>query len=200
MNPPDIQAALNPVIDAFEALGIVYYVGGSVGSSVYGIPRTTVDIDLVADLQRAKVNSLCKLLQETYYIDASVIEQAIQRRSSFNLIHLPTMIKIDVFAVKSRSFDQESFRRMRRERLEDSVKGREYYLASPEDIILNKLEWYRQGGEISERQWTDVLGVLKVQSKSLDRAYLLRWALQLGVEDLLKRSLEDAGLENDESA
>jgi hypothetical protein len=200
MNPPDIQAALNPVIDAFEALGIVYYVGGSVVSSVYGIPRTTVDIDLVADLQRAKVNSLCKLLQETYYIDASVIEQAIQRRSSFNLIHLPTMIKIDVFAVKSRSFDQESFRRMRRERLEDSVKGREYYLASPEDIILNKLEWYRQGGEISERQWTDVLGVLKVQSKSLDRAYLLRWAVQLGVEDLLKRSLEDAGLENYESA
>ena len=200
MNPPDIQAALNPVIDAFEALGIVYCVGGSVGSSVYGIPRTTVDIDLVADIQKAKINPLCKLLRETYYVDASVIEQAIQRQSSFNLIHLPTMIKVDVFAVKSRPFDRESFRRMRRERLEESVKGREYCLASPEDIVLNKLEWYRQGGEVSERQWTDVLGVLKVQSKSLDIAYLLKWAVQLGVEDLLKRSLADAGLENDESA
>ena len=200
MNPPDIQAALNPVIDAFEALGIVYCVGGSVGSSVYGIPRTTVDIDLVADLPKAKVNLLCKLLQEAYYVDASVIEQAVQRRSSFNLIHLPTMIKVDVFAVKDRPFDQESFRRMRREHLEESLQGRGYYLASPEDIVLNKLEWYRQGGEVSERQWTDVLGVLKVQSKSLDMAYLLRWALQLGVEDLLKRSLQDAGLENDASA
>jgi len=200
MNPPDIQAALNPVIDAFEALGIVYYVGGSVGSSVYGIPRTTVDVDLVADLPKAKVNPLCKLLLEAYYVDASVIEQAVQRRSSFNLIHLPTMIKVDVFAVKARPFDQESFRRMRRECLEESVKGREYFLASPEDIILNKLEWYRQGSEVSERQWTDVLGVLKVQSKSLDMAYLLRWAVQLRVADLLKRSLQDAGLENDASA
>ena len=84
--------------------------------------------------------------------------------------------------------------------MEDSVAGREYYLASPEDIILNKLEWYRQGGEVSERQLTDVLGVFKVQSKSLDREYLLRWAVQRGVEDLLERSLEDAGLEDDESA
>ena len=200
MNPPDIQAALNPVIDAFEALGIGYYVGGSVGSSVYGIPRTTLDIDLVADLQSAKIGPLCKLLLEAYYVDATAIEQAVQLRSSFNIIHLPTMIKVDVFAVKPRPFDQESFRRMRRERLEESDNGREYCLASPEDIILNKLEWYRQEGEVYERQWTDVLGVLKVQSEPLDMAYLQRWALQLHVEDLLRRSLQDAGLENGESA
>jgi hypothetical protein len=69
MNPPDIQAALNPVIDAFEALLLVLEVGGSLCRSVYGIPRTTVDIDVVADLQKAKVNSLCELLQETYYLN-----------------------------------------------------------------------------------------------------------------------------------
>lgn len=199
MNPPEIQDALNPVIDAFEALGIVYYIGGSVGSSAYGIPRTTVDVDLVAILKAAQINPLYKLLQEAYYIDPGMVEQAIQRQSSFNIVHLPTMIKVDVFVVKSRPFDQAAFRRIRRERLEDSMGGREYSLASPEDIILNKLEWYRQGGEVSERQWTDVLGVLKVQSKSLDRAYLLRWAAQLGVADLLKRSLADAGMEIDES-
>lgn len=199
MNPPEIQDALNPVIDAFEALGIVYYIGGSVGSSAYGIPRTTVDVDLVAILKAAQINPLYKLLQEAYYIDPGMVAQAIQRQSSFNIIHLPTMIKVDVFVVKSRPFDQAAFRRIRRERLEDSMGGREYSLASPEDIILNKLEWYRQGGEVSERQWTDVLGVLKVQSKSLDRAYLLRWAAQLGVADLLKRSLADAGMEIDES-
>lgn len=199
MNPPEIQDALNPVIDAFEALGIVYYIGGSVGSSAYGIPRTTVDVDLVAILKAAQINPLYKLLQEAYYIDPGMVAQAIQRQSSFNIVHLPTMIKVDVFVVKSRPFDQAAFRRIRRERLEDSMGGREYSLASPEDIILNKLEWYRQGGEVSERQWTDVLGVLKVQSKSLDRAYLLRWAAQLGVADLLKRSLADAGMEIDES-
>lgn len=200
MNPPEIQDALNPVIDAFEALGIVYYIGGSVGSSAYGIPRTTVDVDLVAILKAAQISPLYKLLQEAYYIDPGMVEQAIQRQSSFNIIHLPTMIKVDVFVVKSRPFDQAAFRRIRRERLEDSMGGREYSLASPEDIILNKLEWYRQGGEVSERQWTDVLGVLKVQSKSLDRAYLLGWAVQIGVADLLRRSFEDAGLEIDASA
>lgn len=200
MNPPEIQDALNPVIDAFEALGIVYYIGGSVGSSAYGIPRTTVDVDLVAILKAAQISPLYKLLQEAYYIDPGMVEQAIQRQSSFNIIHLPTMIKVDVFVVKSRPFDQAAFRRIRRERLEDAMGGREYSLASPEDIILNKLEWYRQGGEVSERQWTDVLGVLKVQSKLLDRAYLRRWAVQLGVADLLRRSFEDAGLEIDASA
>lgn len=86
MNPPEIQDALNPVIDAFEALGIVYYIGGSVGSSAYGIPRTTVDVDLVAILKAAQISPLYKLLQEAYYIDPGMVEQAIQRQSSFNII------------------------------------------------------------------------------------------------------------------
>lgn len=90
-------------------------------------------------------------------------------------------------------------RAFRQTAYEDTIHGREYSLASPGDTILNKLVWYRQGGEVSERQWTAVRGVLKVQSKSLDRAYLLRWAMQLGVAHLLKKSLEDAGLEIDES-
>ncbi len=112
-----------------------------------------------------------------------------------------TSLRISTFntLLKSRLFDLQAFERTSSSGLENSLAGRQFQLASPEDTILNKLEWYRQGGEVSERQWTDVLGVLKVQSKSLDRAYLLRWAVQLGVEDLLKRSLEDAGF-NAESA
>ena len=101
--------------------------------------------------------------------------------------------------LKPRSFDLQAFERITSSGLANLVAGRQFQLASPEDTILNKLEWYRQEGEISERQWTDVLGVLKVQSKSLDKEYLLRWAVELGVEDLLNRSFEDAGL-NDESA
>jgi len=193
-------SALVPVIDVFEKLGVRYYIGGSVASSAHGIARSTQDIDIIADLHLQHARLLVDALTQSFYVDLEVVQEAIQHRTSFNLIHLESLTKIDIFLLKPRSFDLQAFERTTSSGLENSVAGRQFQLASPEDTILNKLEWYRQGGEISERQWTDVLGVLKVQSKSLDRAYLLRWAAQLGVDDLLKRSLEDAGLENDESA
>ena len=193
-------SALVPVIDVFEKLGVRYYIGGSVASSAHGIARSTQDIDIIADLHLQHARLLVDSLIQSFYVDLAMVQEAIQHRTSFNLIHLESLTKIDIFLLKPRSFDLQAFERTTSSGLENLVAGRQVQLASPEDTILNKLEWYRQGGEISERQWTDVLGVLKVQSKSLDRAYLLRWAVQLGVDDLLKRSLEDAGLENDESA
>lgn len=193
-------SALVPVIDVFEKLGVRYYIGGSVASSAHGIARSTQDIDIISDLHLQHARLLVDALTQSFYVDLEMVQEAIQHRTSFNLIHLESLTKIDIFLLKPRSFDLQAFERTTSSGLENSVAGRQFQLASPEDTILNKLEWYRQGGEISERQWTDVLGVLKVQSKSLDRAYLLRWAVQLGVDDLLKRSLEDAGLENDESA
>lgn len=193
-------SALVPVIDVFEKLGVRYYIGGSVASSAHGIARSTQDIDIIADLHLQNARLLVDALTQSFYLDLEMVQEAIQHRTSFNLIHFESLTKIDIFLLKPRSFDLQAFERTTSSGLENSVAGRQFQLASPEDTILNKLEWYRQGGEISERQWTDVLGVLKVQSKSLDRAYLLRWAVQLGVDDLLKRSLEDAGLENDESA
>jgi len=193
-------SALVPVIDVFEKLGVRYYIGGSVASSAHGIARSTQDIDIIADLHLQHARLLVDALTQSFYVDLEMVQEAIQHRTSFNLIHLESLTKIDIFLLKPRSFDLQAFERTTSSGLENSVAGRQFQLASPEDTILNKLEWYRQGGEISERQWTDVLGVLKVQSKSLDRAYLLRWAVQLGVDDLLKRSLEDAGLENDQSA
>ena len=192
-------SALVPVIDVFEKLGVRYYIGGSVASSAHGIARSTQDIDIIADLHVQHARLMVDALTQSFYVDLEMVQEAIQHRTSFNLIHLESLTKIDIFLLKPRPFDLQAFERTSSSGLENSVAGRQFQLASPEDIILNKLEWYRQGGEISERQWTDVLGVLKVQSKSLDRAYLLRWAVQLGVEDLLKRSLEDAGL-NAESA
>jgi hypothetical protein len=193
-------SGLVPVIDVFEKLGIRYYIGGSVASSAHGIARSTQDIDIIADLHLQHARLLTDALTQSFYVDFEMVQEAIQRRTSFNLVHFESMTKIDVFVLKPRSFDLQALERVSSSGLQNSVGERQFQLASPEDTILNKLEWYRQGGEVSERQWTDVLGVLKVQSKSLDRAYLLRWAVQLGVDDLLKRSLEDAGLENDESA
>ena len=115
-----------------------------------------------------------KLLEESYYIDADAVRDAIRRKSSFNAIHLDTMLKVDVFIPKSRLLDQEELRRVQLKTLDDSE--RLFYVASPEGTILNKLEWYRMGGEVSDRQWNDILGVLKVQGTDLDMAYLQRWA------------------------
>ena len=190
----DILSSMIPVVDAFEELGVAYYIGGSVASLAHGIYRTTADVDLVADLRMEHVRPLKRLLQSTYYIDEDMIRDAIKRRSEFNLLHLDTMFKVDVFIPKTRPFDQEVRRRVQRSKLNISENTRLFNLESPEDVILNKLEWYRMGGEVSDRQWNDILGVLKVQGTNLDMSYLRRWAPSLGVADLLERVLVDAGL------
>ncbi len=192
MNAPEIMSAILPMVIAFEQLGIPYHIGGSVVSSVYGFPRATFDVDLVADLKLEHVRPLVKRLEAEYYIDEDMVRDAVRRRSSFNAMYLDTMLKVDVFVLKSRAFDQEELRRVQQQVL---VEGsRTFYMASPEDLLLNKLEWYRMGGEVSDRQWNDILGVLKVQGTALDMDYLQRWAADLKVTDLLERALVDAGL------
>jgi hypothetical protein len=192
MNAAEILAAITPVVEAFEELGVAYHIGGSVASSAYGILRATFDADLVADLRLEHVRPLVKQLEAEYYIDADAVRDAIRRRGSFNAIHLDTMLKVDVFIPKTRAFDQEELRRTRQEILIEGT--RPFYMASPEGTILNKLEWYRMGGEVSDRQWNDILGVLKVKGTALDMAYMQRWAKALQVTDLLERALVEAGM------
>ena len=193
-NTPDILITLEPLVEALEELGVPYHIGGSVASSLYGLPRLTIDVDIIADLRLEQVRPLVLRLQTDYYIDEDMIRDAIRRRSSFNVIHLDTMLKVDVYIPKSRSFDQEELRRVQQEVLLEGA--RPFNVASPEGTILNKLEWYRMGGEVSDRQWNDILGVLKVQGTHLDMAYLQRWAANLKVTDLLERALVDAGLKD----
>ena len=194
MPPSDLVAATRPVIEAFERLGVAYYVGGSVASSAYGLPRTTLNVDLVADLKHTHVASLTEQLQAIYYIDAAMIDEAIVRRSSFNVIHLDTMLKVDVFVLKQESYDQTAFRRARAGSREQQPDTTPFSLAQPEDVVLHKLMWFRMGGGVSERQWMDVLGVLKVRGDALDLAYMQQWADDLDVADLLQRALQEAGL------
>jgi len=192
MNAEGIIAAITPIVAIFEQLGIDYYIGGSVVSSAYGIPRATFDVDLIADLRVEHVRLLVKELEAEYYIDEDMIRDAIKHRSSFNVMYLVSMLKIDVFLPKLRSFDQEEYHRAHPKVL---VQGtRPFYVASPEDTVLHKLEWYRMGNEISDRQWNDILGVLKTQSKTIDIKYLRHWATHLRVADLLERAFEEAGL------
>jgi hypothetical protein len=188
----DVVAALTPVVAALERLGVAYRVGGSVATSAYGMPRSTLDVDLVCDLTRTAVAPLVALLRDDYYVDADMIDEAIRLRRSFNVIHLATMLKVDVFVVKDRPFDQAAFSRCVLDTLEEGEQARRFALSTPEDMVLHKLDWYRAGDEVSERQWLDVLGVLKVQDQALDWAYVRRWAEQLGLSDLLERAMQDA--------
>jgi hypothetical protein len=192
LNIPDIVIAITPIVEELENLGVPYHIGGSVASSIYGLPRLTIDVDIVADLRPGQVRSFVLRLQSDYYVDEDSVKDAIRRHGSFNLIHFDTSLKVDIFIPKTRLFDQEELRRIESKMLEGSE--RPFNVASPEGTILNKLEWYKMGGGVSDRQWNDILGVLKVRGAALDMQYLQRWAAVLDVGDLLERALEDAGL------
>jgi hypothetical protein len=177
MNETEVVRALTGLVEALEELGIPYHIGGSVASSVYGLKRATEDADIVADIQYEHVRPLVRRLEAEYYIDADAIRGAIRFQSSFNVIFLDSMLKVDVFIPKARQFAQQEHLRSRPKVI---VEGsRPFLLSSPEDIILNKLEWYRMGNEISTRQWKDILGVLNEQRASLDVTYLQHWAKNL---------------------
>jgi hypothetical protein len=192
MNKPDILAALSPLVDAFKKIGIDYHIGGSVASSACGIARATLDIDVVANINQHHVPSLVGLLEPLYYIEESMIRAAIEHRASFNVIHLDTLLKIDIFILKNTPYDRLAFSRKHPDTLVEE-DGSVFNFASSEDVVLNKLVWFRLGEGVSERQWLDVLGVLKVQKGVIDLEYLRRWAGELGVSDLLERAFTDAG-------
>lgn len=179
------------VIHALEKLHIPYVIGGSLASAVHGVMRATMDTDIVADLGEEHARPLAESLSGTFYADVEMIRDAIEHRGSFNLIHLETMFKVDVFIPKQREFDQLQFQR-RTTQVIATDPEEVAFVASAEDTILAKLEWYRMGGEVSDRQWRDVMGILKVQAESLDLEYLRKWSTILGVSDLLETALGES--------
>jgi hypothetical protein len=186
-----VRPALEPLVRVFDDLGIGYSVVGSVASSAHGVPRTTLDVDLVADLPERLVQPLVAAITADYYVDEDAAIDAVRRRSMFNAIHTSTVIKVDVYVLSDRPFDRESFARRAPTRL-DPDDDRTFPADTAEDVILHKLEWYRAGGEASERQWNDLVTVMRVQGPALDRAYVDRWASTLGLDDLLARAYRDA--------
>lgn len=179
------------VTQTLEQLGITYAVGGSLASSVHGVMRSTLDVDIVADMHLEHIQPLVAALSKDFYADDEMMRDAIEHKSSFNLVHYETAFKVDVFIRKSRAFD-----RMQLERRRTSVIANDpeqsVYVTSPEDTILAKLECYRMGSEVSDRQWRDILGVLKTRAGALDLDYMRKWAKELKVDDLLERVMKES--------
>lgn len=181
------------VTDVFEKMRIPYAVGGSIASSVHGIMRSTMDVDIVADMRLEHISAFIEALSPAFYADDEMIRDAINGHGSFNLIHLATAYKVDVFIPKQRAFDRMQLER-RVATLIATEPEKAIYVTSPEDIILSKLEWYRMGQEASDRQWRDILGVIKTKAEQLDLEYVRLWAKPLKVEDLLEKALTESGL------
>jgi hypothetical protein len=192
--PPEeaFQVVLE-VTRLLDSLRVPYLVGGSLASSLHGIPRATQDADLLANLRIEHVHPFVGAVSLSFYVEAERVTHAVQRRSSFNLVHLKTAIKVDIFVLKP---DPMSLQEMARRQILSvpGEPGTVLQVATAEDTVLQKLLWYQNGNCISERQWNDVLGVLKVQRQRLDLDYLKKWAPRIGVDDLLRQAFEDSGI------
>ncbi len=188
---PDPIAVAVAFTGLLERLGVRYVVVGSLASSVHGEPRSTNDIDVLADFDVADVGEFVKAVTPDYYVSEPAVREAVRSGTSFNVIHLRTAVKVDVFIAGEDPFDRERIRlgkrlEVSRERTASMV------LDTAEHSILRKLEWYRRGGEVSERQWRDVLAMLRIQGPELDASRLDAWAGRLGVADLLQRARTEA--------
>jgi hypothetical protein len=185
--PDPIMVALD-VASTFERLGIPYVAVGSLASSFHGAPRSTDDVDFLVTLSPTSATGLAAALAPHYYVSADALRDAASgpRGGSFNAIHAATAVKVDVFVAGDDRFEAERLRKRR-----PVVIGRgTLQIDTAEHTILRKLEWYRRGGEVSERQWNDVIGVLRAQGDRLDHDYLRAWAERLGVTDMLDRAFK----------
>lgn len=178
---------------AFEDVGVAYVMGGSLASTVHGEPRTTADVDFAIQLEAARIDDLLARMQPEFFVQASTVRAAVDHHDSFNAIHTASMIKVDVY-VRPRDGIYAS-EIARAERVVLDADGGSVLIASAEDTLLQKLRWYRLGGEVSDRQWRDVLGIVKSQRGRLDLEYVLSWAGTLGLEDLVQRVLTEGGEE-----
>jgi hypothetical protein len=153
----------------------------------------TQDVDVVAELQMEHVKPLVEALQQAYYVNANTVADAVARRSCFNLIHNKTYFKIDIFASQNRDYNRAAFQRILKKALVKEDPTTEFFVASVEDVILSKSEWYLLGNEASDRQWTDILKILEVQKNNVDRDYMQKWANELGIADLLIKAWQAVG-------
>ena len=188
MVDPDIVLTVAAVANALDAVGVDWAVGGSVASTIYGEPRATNDVDIVAALQESDVDGLLGALGPSFYADALTVRTAVRTHDSFNLIDERTFLKVDIFVPRSGPMGSGQLDRRRRRNLGDQLS---VFVLGPEDTILQQLRWFRLGGEVSERQWRDIVAVLRLSTK-LDEAYLHATAKTARLDQLLTRAVSEA--------
>jgi hypothetical protein len=188
--PDAIDVALR-VARAVEAVGGAYFVGGSVASSLQGEPRATNDIDVVVELPLGKLEEFVRALGPDFEVDLDMLRDALLHARTCNIFFLPSVMKVDLFGVGSSQFDEAEF--ARRKPVPVRPSGETLVVKTPEDSVLRKLLWFRAGGGVSDRQWRDVLEVLRVSGPRMDAAYLAHWAGRLGLEPLLARARSESG-------
>ena len=174
-------ALLADCLKRLNALPVEYYVTGSMASNFWGIPRTTHDLDFVIRIERSAIRPLVDAFAADFYIDPDAVQAAFLPPYQFNAIDTRSALKVDFWLPTPAAFDQEMLRR----RIQQSIAGIPAWIATAEDVILHKLIWNRITP--SDRQMRDAAGVWVVQEKRLDRAYLARWANELGVSDDLQK-------------
>jgi len=179
------EEALQLVLFKLEQCDIPYMLTGSFASNLHGVPRTTYDADLVIEVGQKSLDRFVQQLGRDFYVSLEAAREAVTRRSMFNVVHLETGFKVDFIVRKSRSFSQEEFSR----REKANYLGHPRWFATPEDVILVKLEWSKLGD--SERQFIDALNIAKVQGENLDRAYLTKWAKEIDVEESLEKLFQE---------
>ncbi len=176
----ELYDLLKYLINAFEKLGIRYFITGSMGSIYYGEPMFTNDIYVVVDIDECHVPGLVRSFPEDeFYISEDAIHDAIRHKRQFNIIHPSSGLKIDVIVSKKDDFDNSRFERIHRI---SPVENTEANLSSPEDVIIMKMKFYKEGE--SEKHIRDITGMLKVSEGIIDRKYIEDWADRLGLRDI----------------
>lgn len=168
---------LRYLVDVLEELGVEYMIGGSQASMYYGEPRLTRDVDVIVKLQHSRLPAFVdRFPPDEFYLDEKSAREAIDASGQFNIIHPTSGLKIDVYINPDTPYDRA--RLARRQRL-PLVAGVQAYFARPEDVILYKLLYHRQGG--SDLHLRDILGIMRVSRSELDEAYVTEWAARLGL-------------------
>jgi len=170
-----------------EEIDVPYVIGGSVASSLIGEPRSTIDIDIAVDLNDQDLEALVRRVRPTFYVPETDAARAVREKDSFNIIHNDAALKIDFFVLGHGILDVNQIDRRVRVKV-PTEPAAQLWITSPEDQVLRKLDWYRTGGEVSDRQMRDVVAILQVNQGRLDDRYLTTTAGAVGLSELLTRA------------
>ncbi len=178
------------VTSDLDELSIPYFITGSCASMAYGEPRLTNDIDIVADIQRENIAFFLEHFpMPEFYISEDAVREAVAMHGQFNIIHPTSGLKVDIIVRKESEFGDSEFERRRTLQLSE---GKRADFASPEDVILMKMEYYRMGG--SEKHLRDITGMLKISEDLIDREYISLWVERLQLGDIWEAVLKKMSL------